>query len=108
MARRNIRDDQLKKYDLGNNFIRKGSGLARTPPRRDQESYSPPAQDQMKIVLHTAGESSEQPDCEAITWPSRVEQPSKQSPLTQPNFLKDQPLSVVNRKKEDRELLADR
>lgn len=67
--------DKPEKYDLGNNFIRKGSGLARTPPRHGDNSYSNSPIDKheqpeinMLRVDHNNVDTGDSP----ITWPSRA------------------------------------
>ena len=80
-------------YDLGNNFIRKGSGLERTPPRHPdnasysnspEEKYERREQQPVKIDvqridgIQKLSEEDEQPT--PITWPSRVDN-NRQSPM---------------------------
>jgi len=54
-VRRNIRDPQPEKYDLGNNFIRKGSGLARTPPRHPEGMMSEENSPEVGIQMRNMG-----------------------------------------------------
>ena len=86
-AVRTRQHEKPENYDLGNNFIRKGSGLARTPPRFSEEeskSYetSPvervpqpnievmrPFKDPTPVQHLTDIETEPSP----ISWPSRQE-----------------------------------
>jgi len=112
-VRRNIRNEVVEpqKYDLGNNFIRKGSGLARTPPRRPdgtQSNSDSPIDGAPSIQVSRTGykEAAVEEDLTPISWPSRAENPVKQSPLTAPNLFGETPQSA----KANRNLpgLADR
>lgn len=82
--------DKPDKYDLGNNFIKKGSGLNRTPPRARPDGFISPEDSPMsnsemprievgRAFLEPTAIEVTNEDPSPISWPSKG--PSKQSPM---------------------------
>jgi len=70
---------ETKKHELGNNFIRRGGGLQRTPPRKlaeaqslsdSEESKSPRLQRQNTELVKEVGNVREEPESSGIQWVS--------------------------------------
>lgn len=92
--------DSPEMYDLGNNFIKRGAGLARTPPRASgddgSDSNSPmnhmQAMPPMQMRQYKEAPSSDAVESEGtaqpmVSWPSRADKPS--GPKQQPGAAQD-------------------